>query len=258
MADSKNKNSDQELVQEFSQLISGIAKEVTGVVMGNTAIKEVQNLNQSIAQLERKAPEVSKDLQTAMIVLDTPATSSSGMMNKASAQAQQVLGGVSQQISDQNATLSSHLERAAKKYDELSMGSFEAYRKAMNEQNKYIIKTVVDRLVQDGNVNTSGIKAAIKETGHTVEQAMEKEVRAQSKKLQEKEDEYFASQKQQMESIENSLKKKIADLEARLGEMDQARQDEANRLASRTGWILAFNILLVVGLSGAFYWRYFL
>ena len=258
MPDSKNKNSDQELVQEFSQLISSISKEVTGEVVRNTAIKQVEALNLAIAQLERKSPELLEDIKTAKNAVTSAARESQAIMKDASGQAQKVLGGLSQQIDSQNTTLAQHLQQAAKKYDELSKGSYDAYCQAMTKQTRDITATIIDKLVADGNINTSNLTSTIHETGSAVEKAVVKEIRTQSEKVQNLENTNFRSQHQQLENMEGRLNDKLNKLAAKLEQMDTARQAESKRLAKRTAWILFFNIALIAGLAGAFYWRYFM
>ena len=125
----KKDDTDQELVQEFSSLIEKIAKEVTLNVTRDTSLKELEELKVKLEQLRTKAPQLVKNIDFAEQALE--ATQS---------RAKEVLDGFTDSIKDQNSELKCHLKNAEKKYTELSNGSYEMFRKAMDAQAANILK----------------------------------------------------------------------------------------------------------------------
>lgn len=256
MSETQGTKSDQELVEEFSSLIDSITQEVTAKVMNDTAIKEIQDLDTSIGQLKKKSPELLKNIQTAETTLQTTTQNTQKALQDASSQAQKVLGSLSQQINSQNKTLEKHLQAAAKKYDELSTGSYDMYRKAMDKQTTSITSTIIETFKDEENKNTRQINATVHETNQAIQDAVLREVAKQSTTIQSIQNQKMASMQQKMEETEHRLNKKIEALTTQINTMNEIRLAEADKVSGRTAWILFFNITMMICMVGAFYWRF--
>ena len=117
------------LVEEFSQVIAGIGREVSEEVIRGTAIKELNELNKRMADFQRTLPQHVQGMEEA-----------GRLLTVAKDDVESVWGGILAQMKSQDTMIRNNLAAVIEKQNLISTTAYNSYQKAMDGQTATIIE----------------------------------------------------------------------------------------------------------------------
>ena len=231
----QNNYNEDNIEEEFAQLIANISKEVSDEVIKTTAVKSMRELNIQIGEFRSSAPKLITDMKTA-----------DQLFSKTKKDVESVLGGFTAEMNKQDAMMKKNLVDIKQQYELLSNGSYAAYKKVMEDQTSQIIKAI--------SLNTNEIYKEVDRATNDIMIKLQKQQKENSfiitQNINNRQNEnniLFSSLNEKLVELENSSKNEVI---GKLEESFEKATATYNKKSKILIYLIAINSCLLIAILG--------